>query len=608
MNVTVLTWRDLANASAGGAEVMFDRILKELAMRDNDVTLVCGGPIAQRDYRVVAAGGTYSQYVLIPLLCATRFRNTDVVIDTENGFPYFSPLWRRGPSVCAVHHIHSDQWTTRFPRPVAAVCRMIELRVMPKVYRKTTFIAISQSTASALEAIGIDRERIRVIEPGIDLADGPPPAKSPVPVYVSLNRLVPYKRIDLLLRAWELASEEIPGRLVVAGDGPELTTLRAVASGISRTEFVGRIAEAEKTRLLGESWMLVIASHHEGWGLAVLEAATLGTPTLAIDVPGIRDSVEDGITGTLVKAPDDELVAAFAKAWVELASDPEALKRMGVAACERSAIFNWDSVVDKWVQVLEEVNKGRRVRSTSDAVPLTTSLRRSVVLFQKFRTQYDDPDGFYTYLAEDTVELVEQYEPVEGQRVVDIGGGRGYFTKAFLKSGAASCFVEPFWDEMGEDGRSTRLGIIGDGVNLPFADCTFDISHSSNVIEHVSPPKSFFDELVRVVRPGGLIFLAFTNWLSPFGGHETSPWHYFGGEWAAQRYERRMGYAPKNRYGAGLYRLDISQVLSWARHEARTEFIDTFPRYYPRWTKGIVHIPGVREFATWNLVVVLRRR
>ena len=135
---------------------------------------------------------------------------------------------------------------------------------------------------------------------------------------------------------------------------------------------------------------------------------------------------------------------------------------------------------------------------------------------------------------------------------------------------------------------------------MPFADGTFDISHSSNVIEHVLLARTFFDEMVRVVRPGGLIFLAFTNWFSPFGGHETSPWHYFGGDWAARRYQQKVGYAPKNQFGVGLYRLDIGQVLSWAHTMQQAEIIDAFPRHYPRWTKGIVHVPGVREIATWN--------
>jgi SAM-dependent methyltransferase len=145
-------------------------------------------------------------------------------------------------------------------------------------------------------------------------------------------------------------------------------------------------------------------------------------------------------------------------------------------------------------------------------------------------------------------------------------------------------------------------------MKLPFADGAFDVSHSSNVLEHVTDPRAFFDEMLRVVRPGGTMFLAFTNWLSPFGGHETSPWHYLGGERAAIHYERKLGYAPTNRFGTSLFRLDISDVLPWARDNQNAELIDIFPRYYPAWTKHMVAIPGVREVTTWNLALVLRRR
>ena len=102
--------------------------------------------------------------------------------------------------------------------------------------------------------------------------------------------------------------------------------------------------------------------------------------------------------------------------------------------------------------------------------------------------------------------------------------------------------------------------------------------------------------MVRAIRPGGVLFLAFTNWLSPFGGHETSPWHFFGGSAArAERYERKHGEVPKNRYGSSLFRLDISDVLPWVRNRDDADLLDAFPRYYPRWTKPLVSVPGVRE-------------
>jgi SAM-dependent methyltransferase len=235
-------------------------------------------------------------------------------------------------------------------------------------------------------------------------------------------------------------------------------------------------------------------------------------------------------------------------------------------------------------------------------------ISRSFRLLQGFRAQYDDPDGFYTLLADDTVALVREYEPLAGRRVVDIGGGRGYFGEAFRRAGADSVFVEPFWDEMADQGRKLGYGVVGDGLRLPFADATFDFSHSSNVLEHVTDPRRFLGEMLRVLRPGGTMFLAFTNWLSPFGGHETSPWHYLGGERAAIRYERKMGHAPKNRFGTSLFRLDISAVLSWVGSRADADLLDVFPRYYPKWTRPLIGVPGLREIATWNLVIVMRRR
>ena len=80
----------------------------------------------------------------------------------------------------------------------------------------------------------------------------------------------------------------------------------------------------------------------------------------------------------------------------------------------------------------------------------------------------------------------------------------GHFAQAFRRAGAASVFVEPFWESMGDSGRQLGYGVIGDGVRLPFAEGAFDISHSSNVLEHVTDPAAFVDEMVRVVRPGGL--------------------------------------------------------------------------------------------------------
>ena len=121
LNIVAVSWRNLAHPAAGGAEVLLDRVLNGLHERGHGVSLVCGGPLSQHRYEAVDSGGTYSQYLRAPAICTRRFRDADIVIDVQNGMPYFSPLWRRRPSVCVVHHVHTDQWATRF----AAGCRVL---------------------------------------------------------------------------------------------------------------------------------------------------------------------------------------------------------------------------------------------------------------------------------------------------------------------------------------------------------------------------------------------------------------------------------------------------------------------------------------------------
>jgi SAM-dependent methyltransferase len=146
------------------------------------------------------------------------------------------------------------------------------------------------------------------------------------------------------------------------------------------------------------------------------------------------------------------------------------------------------------------------------------------------------------------------------------------------------------------------------GEALPFATGMVDICYSSNVLEHVAQPNRMLAEMVRVTRPGGTVFVSFTPWLSPWGGHETAPWHYLGGERAARRYRRRTGHEPKNRYGHSLFPVSIGSVLRWAAGHEAVDVVAALPRYHPRWAQWIVRVPLAREVLSWNLALVLRKR
>lgn len=230
------------------------------------------------------------------------------------------------------------------------------------------------------------------------------------------------------------------------------------------------------------------------------------------------------------------------------------------------------------------------------------TLRRSLSLLRSFPQEQANPNAFYTSLAEDTADLIatlgaDHGVDLRGARVLDVGGGPGYFTQAFRRRGASYVGLDPV---------EPRVQVRGDGAALPFRDDTFDVVYSSNVAEHVSRPWDMADEMLRVTRPGGLVVLSYTVWLGPFGGHETGLWeHYVGGEFARRRYERRHGHPPKNVWGQSLFAVSCAAGLRWAR-DADAELVRAFPRYHPGWAWWVVRVPVLREFLTSNLVVVLR--
>ena len=346
MRILFLSWRDMAHPQAGGSEYVVDQLLRGLQAEGHDVALVCGGPVGTPGYPVHDAGGTYAQYLRLPFVARRRFRHPDVVVDVENGIPYFSPLWQRAPVVCLVHHVHVEQWRMYFPAPLAWIGRFLERRVMPRVYRRSTFVAVSASTATDLDALGVAPERIRTIEMGSEPVEATA-AVSTTPMFVALGRLVPHKRIDRLLELWERVRTSTGGRLLIVGDGPEADALRTSAG--PDVEFTGAVDEDEKRRLLSAAWLLVHPAAHEGWGTVVMEAAALGTPTVAFDVRGVRDSVITGETGILA-ADDDEFVAA----WIRLAGDEDARSRLGTAARVRAREFTWDRAVAELDRVVRE--------------------------------------------------------------------------------------------------------------------------------------------------------------------------------------------------------------------------------------------------------------
>ncbi|MDI3390087.1 glycosyltransferase family 4 protein [Streptomyces sp. B-S-A8] len=350
--IVFLSRRDLGNPAAGGSELLVDQLAGGLTRGGHQVTLLCGGPAAYRDYRVVSAGGDLGHYLRARSAFSRQVGDCDLLVEVCNGMPYLAPLWHRGPTLCLVNHVHTELWGMRYPGPAARLGKRLEHWALAGAQRGNLLVAVSPSTADALRAIGVPGDRIRVVHNGVD-DPGPLAPRSAEPLFLAMGRLVEYKRIDLLLRLWERVRPVTGGRLVIVGDGPERGRLEQLAG--PSVEFAGHVSEAEKHRLLCASWLLLHPSAVEGWGLVVTEAATRGTPAVGFDVPGLRDSVEDGVTGVLARGE-----SSFAAAWCALALSEERRTEMGKAAASRAADYRWAHTVSRFRAVAAEAVAARR--------------------------------------------------------------------------------------------------------------------------------------------------------------------------------------------------------------------------------------------------------
>lgn len=313
----VANWRDLEHSLAGGSERYaweYAVALAEAGARVEFLTAREPGQAARSEVDGITIhrrGGAFTYYAGVAWALLRRRRTIDLVIDPECGIPSWSPLWvRRGtPVVLVVHHVHQAQFATYFPRPLALLGQVLERVVMPRVYRGRPVLAVSASTRQEMvEQLGWTGP-VDILENGSELPDPGEcsPGDKDVDRIVVLGRLVPHKRVDLVLAAVADVLAERPALHVdVCGKGPEEERLRSLAADLGiadRVTFHGFVPEEEKHRILRRAVLQVAGSDVEGWGQAVIEAAGFGVPTVARDVPGLRESIRDGATGWLV--PDD---------------------------------------------------------------------------------------------------------------------------------------------------------------------------------------------------------------------------------------------------------------------------------------------------------------
>jgi glycosyltransferase involved in cell wall biosynthesis len=369
MNILLVNWQDLRNPHAGGAELHLFELFARLAARGHRVRLVCSGFAggAAREMvdgiEVHRVGGRHSFALLGrgAVRRALRAERPDVVVDDINKIPLFTSALTDRPVYALVPHLFGTTAFQEAPWPMAAVVWLAE-RLIPSVYRRAWFHAISESTRDDLVARGIPAERIAVVHPGVDAAAFRPaeaPMRATPPRFVYIGRLKRYKGVEHFIRALAIARRTRPELSAdIAGSGDDRPRLEGLARTLGQEEavrFLGFVEEETKLSLLRRAMANVFPSPKEGWGITVMEAAACGTPSLASDSPGLRDSVRDGTTGLLVPHGDDSALAA---AMLRLAGDPGLVETLGQAARQYAEAHSWDAAADAVERHLRDLAAG----------------------------------------------------------------------------------------------------------------------------------------------------------------------------------------------------------------------------------------------------------
>lgn len=355
LRVLLLNWRDTGHPEGGGAETHLERMAGGLREAGHRVEVRCarypGAPVREvvDGVQYVRRGRRFTVYLRTAAALAWQRRRWDVVVDVQNGMPFWSPLFTRAPVVNLTHHLHREQWQVIFGRALGPVGWWLESRVAPRVYRRCRYVTVSQATRMDLAGLGVGPARVSVVYSGIDApvlpldADAWP--RSAAPSLVVLGRLVPHKRVEVALHVLAELRERWPAlTLTVVGQGYWEAALRAEAERLGvagAVRFTGHVDDVTKHRLLAEAWLHLMPSVKEGWGLVVVESAAHGTPTVAFrSAGGPRESVLHGSTGLLV---EDE--AGFVEAVGTLLADDALRVGMGHAAKAYAARFSWAAAV-----------------------------------------------------------------------------------------------------------------------------------------------------------------------------------------------------------------------------------------------------------------------
>lgn len=358
MKILLLNWRDIHHPKAGGAEIVTLEHAKRWAGAGHNVTWLTSaynGSTADTvsdKVHVIHRFGSLTIYCYVPLYLLLHGNKYDVIVDEIHGIPFFSPIFSKKPVIAFIHEVAGEIWDYMYPFPINYIGRLLE-SVFFRLYRNNYFWTDAPSTIDELIKRGIPKKSCMAIPCPITVSDrtiilkAKKLQKSDHPSFVFASRLVKMKGIEEVIKAFSFIVQQYSNaRLTIIGNGEEsyVRSLHSMAKDYGcekNISFAGRVGEKEKYDLMAQAHILLHASVKEGWGLVVLEAASVGTPSVVYNVSGLRDIVHDGKTGVIVHTNSPRDMARDALA---LYKDKKRYEQYRANAIKWEQSIVWDKV------------------------------------------------------------------------------------------------------------------------------------------------------------------------------------------------------------------------------------------------------------------------
>ncbi len=381
LRVLVLNWRDIKNPAGGGAEILTHELSKGWVKSGYEVTVFTSLFLGSKKTETIDGvkferrGKWWNVHFFAFLYYLNTRKNIDIVIDEVHWFPFFAAMYARKKTVALTCETASKLFFTIFPYPVALFFRAIE-KLYLALYKNVPTMTISESTKKDLIKAGVNSKLITVLKMGVNIPKNLkkyPKEKNPTFIY--LARLNKQKGIYDCIEAFSLIKKELSSRVLdpgsskyprtkiqnpilwVVGSGEE-NIVKEVKDLVKKygleksVVFFGFVSEEKKFELLTRAHILLIPSAHEGWGLTVHEASSQKTPSIVYNVPGLRNTVKNNLTGIILNENTPEKLA---KEATQLISDQNKYKKLQENSSKLIEESTWANSVNESISFIKKV-------------------------------------------------------------------------------------------------------------------------------------------------------------------------------------------------------------------------------------------------------------